>query len=175
MFKNEQFMARVWAEANKRLGSEKPDVEREIQRVETQMDRTRKTVERYFKAFETGSMKPELCNEKVAELNARLDDLQAEMEALRSRREHLDLPELDRAALAKMVYELEEVMASGTNPQKKHLLQRVVKKVLVHDRRTVEVWYGLPNAPSVRTPEYLAPATGLEPVTHRLTADCSTD
>ena len=61
------------------------------------------------------------------------------------------------AKLAKMVDEIGETMKSGTNPQKKHLLQRVVKKVLVHDRRTVEVWYGLPDSPSVRTPGYLAP------------------
>ena len=59
----------------------------------------------------------------------------------------------------------QQVMAAGTNPQKKHLLQSVVKKVLVHDRRTVEIWYGLPNSPSVCTPDNLAPRRGLEPRT----------
>ena len=48
-------------------------------------------------------------------------------------------------------------MAEGTNPQKKHLLRRLVKKVLVHDRRTVEVWYGLPNSSQVSRPGNLAP------------------
>ncbi|MFQ6047410.1 MAG: hypothetical protein ACE5PT_13815 [Gemmatimonadales bacterium] len=38
-----------------------------------------------------------------------------------------------------LVDEFEQVMAKGTNPQKKHLLHRPAKKVLVHDRRTVEV------------------------------------
>jgi len=28
----------------------------------------------------------------------------------------------------------------------RHLLHRLVKKVLIHDRRTVEVWYALQNA-----------------------------
>jgi len=56
-------------------------------------------------------------------------------------------------------------MAEGTNPQKKDLLRRLVKKVLVHDRRTVEVWYGLPNQTSVRTPGNMAPRAGLEPAT----------
>ena len=36
-------------------------------------------------------------------------------------------------------------MATGTNPQKKDLFHKLVKKVRVHDRRTIEVWYGLPN------------------------------
>ncbi|HEX2720627.1 MAG TPA: hypothetical protein VHM71_06725 [Candidatus Deferrimicrobium sp.] len=39
----------------------------------------------------------------------------------------------------------EQVIAAGTIPQKKHLLRQMVKKVLIHDRRTIEIWYGLPN------------------------------
>jgi len=34
MFRDEQFMARVWAEANQRLCAEKPSLEKEIGRVE---------------------------------------------------------------------------------------------------------------------------------------------
>ena len=53
----------------------------------------------------------------------------------------------------------EKVMAEGTNPQKKDLLRRLVKKVLIHDRRTIEIWYGLPNQSPVRTPAHAAPRT----------------
>ena len=31
MFRDEPFMARIWAEANRRLSAEKPDVEQEIE------------------------------------------------------------------------------------------------------------------------------------------------
>jgi hypothetical protein len=48
--------------------------------------------------------------------------------------------------LAALVDNFEEVLAAAPVPQKKHLLHRLVKKVLIHDRRTVEVWYALPNA-----------------------------
>ena len=48
-------------------------------------------------------------------------------------------------------------MAEGTNPQKKDLLRRLVKKVLAHDKRTIEIWYALPNQATVRTPGHLAP------------------
>jgi hypothetical protein len=41
--------------------------------------------------------------------------------------------------------------------KKKHLLRRMVKKVLNHDRRKIEVWYCLPNQASVRTADYLVP------------------
>lgn len=51
--------------------------------------------------------------------------------------------------LASLVDNFERVMAEAPNPQKKDLLRRLVKKVLVHDRRTIEVWYGLPNCRGV--------------------------
>lgn len=62
--------------------------------------------------------------------------------------------------LSGILSESEETMANGTNPQKKHLIRRVGKKVLIHDRRTIEVWYCLPYRASVRTAEYLAPRRG---------------
>jgi urate oxidase len=40
----------------------------------------------------------------------------------------------------------QEVMAEGPNPKKKHLLHRLVKKVLIHSRQTIEIWYALPNS-----------------------------
>jgi hypothetical protein len=54
----------------------------------------------------------------------------------------------------------EDMVADGANPQKKDLLRRLVKKVLVHDKRTIEIWYALPNQASVRTPGHLAPHGG---------------
>ena len=57
--------------------------------------------------------------------------------------------------------DFENVSAAGANAQKKHLLQKLVKKVLIHDKRTVEVWYGLP----VRALAHMAPRVGLEPTT----------
>lgn len=165
MFRDEQFMARVWEEANRRLGAEKPDVEKEIAKVDAQMAEAHARVDRYFHAFETGAMKPEVCGEKVKDLNSRLAELEIEKRDLESRRERLNLPALDRETLAALIDDFERVMAEGTNPQKRHLLQRLVKKVVVHDRRTVEIWYGLPSQTSVRTPGYSSPRVGLEPTT----------
>ena len=175
MFRDEGFMARIWEEANRRLSAEKPDVDKEIGKVEAQAGQTRARIDRYFEAFEAGTMKPELCNEKIQDLNARLEELEAEKRDLEGRRKALELPAIDREMLSGLVDDFEKVMAEGTNPQKKDLLRRLAKKVLVHDRRTVEVWYGLPNQPSVRTPGNMAPEAGLEPATRWLTATCSTN
>ena len=160
-------------EANRRLSAEKPDVDQELGKVETQAAQTQARIDRYFEAFEAGTLKPALCNEKVQRLTARLEELEAERQALEGRRKRLALPVIDKETLSGVVANFEDVMAAGTTPQQKHVLHHLVKKVLVHDRRTVEVWYGLPNPPSVSRPGKLAPQVGLEPTTLRLTAGCS--
>lgn len=165
MFRDESFMARIWVEANRRLSAEKPDVDKEIEKVETQTAQTQTALDRYFKAFEAGKLEAEVCNEQVRNLRARLEELDVEKRELEARRKRLELPAIDQEMLIALLANFEQVMAEGTNPQKKHLLHRLVKKVLVHDRRTVEVWYGLPNSPSVRTPGNMAPRGGLEPPT----------
>ncbi|MCL5884607.1 MAG: hypothetical protein M1377_04580 [Deltaproteobacteria bacterium] len=47
--------------------------------------------------------------------------------------------------LKSLLDNFEKVMAEGPNPKKKHLLHQLVKKVLIHSRDTIEVWYCLPN------------------------------
>lgn len=145
IFRDEDFMARVWEEANKRLGAEKPDLEKEITRVEAEAAKVRASRERYFKAFESGALKPELCNEKLQDIHDRLDQLEAERHGLEARRERLELPVIDREMLTTLVDNFDKVITTGPNAQKKDLLRRMVKKILIHDRKTVEVWYGLPN------------------------------
>jgi hypothetical protein len=80
---------------------------------------------------------------------ARLEELKGQREDLEARRERFELPAIDREMLSSLVDEFEKVMAAGTNAQRKDLLHRVVKKVLVRDRHTVEVWYALPNRAAI--------------------------
>ncbi len=103
----------------------------------------------YFAAFEAGSLEPELCNEKVRDLRARMEDLESEKQDLEARRQRLELPALDCDMLAALVDDFERVMAEGPNPK---------EKVLVHSRRTIEIWYALTNQTSVRSPTHLAPS-----------------
>ncbi|MBW2148499.1 MAG: recombinase zinc beta ribbon domain-containing protein, partial [Deltaproteobacteria bacterium] len=157
MFMDDQFMLRIWEEANKRLAAEKPDLEREIKRIETQMAKATASVNRYFEAFESGKLKPEMCNEKVSDLNARIRELDIEKKGLEARRERLELPAIDKEMLRGILADFEKVMEEGTNPQKKHLMQKLINRVVVHDRRTVEIWYWLPNSSSFGSHSYLAP------------------
>jgi predicted metal-dependent hydrolase len=118
ILRDEQFMGRLWEEANKRLGAEKPDLEKEIARVEGQMAKTKGAIDRYFDAFEAGTLKAELCNEKVRNLRTRMEELEVEKQGLEARRERLELPAIDRETLSALVDNFEQVMAEGPNPKK---------------------------------------------------------
>jgi site-specific DNA recombinase len=145
IFQDKQFMARIWKEANKRLSAEKPDIDKEIRKVEAQVLKTQTSIDRYFEAFEAGELKPALCNQKVQDLNARLEELEAEKQSLEARRVRLELPAIDKDMLKSLLENFDRVMSEGTNPQKKHFIKRLVKKIVIHDRRTIEIWYSLPN------------------------------
>ena len=149
ILRDEQLMGRICEEVNRRLKDEQPNLDKEIGNAKTQMAETEVRLARYFEAFESGAMSPDLCGQNVESLKTRLEELEAENRRLEARRKGIEVPTLGRAALPAMVDNFEEVMASGTNPQKKHLLHRMVKKVLVHDRRTIEIWYGLPGPNSI--------------------------
>ena len=153
MFRDEPFIVRVLEEANKRLVVAKPGLEKEIAWLESQMTKAQGAIDRYFEAFETGTLKAELCSEKVGDLKARVVGLEAERRDLETRRNRLELPAIDLEMLTSFVANLDQLIAAGTNPQKKHLLRLLVKKVLVHDRHTVEVWYALLHPFAGHTPE----------------------
>ena len=126
----------------------------------SQAAKAKERLARYYEAFESGRLKPETLGEKIDELNTQLRALEAEREQLAAQRERLELSALDRQSLLELLDQLDEVLASGTAQQRKHLLHRVVKEVRMHDRRTAEVWYRVPHKPSVRTLEHLAPHRG---------------
>jgi hypothetical protein len=173
ILRDEQFMARIWEEANRRLCAEKPSLDQEIAKVEAEIAKVRATIDRYFAAFEAQTMRPELCMQKVEALNAQVEALASEKRALEERREHLEIPAIDRDMLSGLLDEFERVIAEGTNPEKKDLLHRLVKKVLIHDRGTIEIWYALPNQTPVRTPAHPAGPTRLELATSGLTGQRS--
>ena len=109
-------------------------------------------VDRYFESFESGTLKAELCNEKVGDLNARLVELKTEKQDLELRRARMELPSIDQMMLTLIVDNFDQLIAAGSNQQKKHLLRQIVKKVLVHDRNMIEVWYALLPPSSAHTP-----------------------
>lgn len=86
-----------------------------------------------------------MCERSWTLPRGRLDELAGTKQALEARQQNIELPAIDKEMLAALIDNFDQVMAAGPNPHKRDLLHRLVKKVIVHDRRTAEIWYALPN------------------------------
>ncbi len=177
LLRDDEFVDRVWAETNRRLAEQRPDIEVELTAVSGEMVRVGEKIERYTEAFEAGSLAANAFGANVEALRVQLGQLEATRTDLEAQAANLRLPPLDRAHILSLLDNFEDVFASGTNPQKKHLLHQVGKEVRVHGRLSVEVTYFVPQPDPggrpVRTQPQMAPEVGLEPTTCRLTAGCS--
>jgi hypothetical protein len=93
----------------------------------------RRSVDRYFAAFETGTMKPATCQERLDNLQARLDALIAEEQALLAQDETEAPPTPELAA--EWAQTLDVALYRGTRQQRKALIRKLVKELRRHEPR----------------------------------------
>jgi len=153
LFRSEKVVERIWKAASRMLDEERPELEAEATKIDGDIATAEEQIERYYRAFEASTMNPETCGPRVAEIEAHAATLRARRAALAERTEHLAMPTLDLKEVAGLMDDFERVFESGLNPERKHLLHRLVKEVRVQDRDTAEVWYSFPRpaAPDQRT------------------------
>ena len=71
--------------------------------------------------------------------------MEEEKEKLEKEIEELGLEGIDQEGIKMFIDALDEIMENGANEQKKHLIQVLVEKVLVHDKDRYECWFRLPD------------------------------
>ncbi len=144
-FLDGDFLEKVWQAASRTLEAERPDLDAEISEVNEGRARTTATLNKYFSAFETGSLKPELCGGRIQELQDRFGQLAERRKALEARRESLRLPALDRDMLAACIEHFEGVAPEAGSEKQRHFFQLFVEKLRVFKRRGIEVCYRVPH------------------------------
>ncbi len=166
----EEAMSR-WAA---RQGKDRPKLDKELRAVEGQIRKAEAALDRYFNAFESGSMNESTCAARVkkiaadiATLNARRGELADELSEA--------APETPRAEqLSELKDELLTALDAGSHAQRKALLQTLVAEIRVKDRSwllraniSTTVRIGAPGGSRTRPPQIgsapaAAPAEALE-------------
>ncbi len=159
VFRDEALLESIWESAQEKLAANAPAIDDELKHLCQQRTKTQAALDRYYRAFESGTMTPETCNKRVEELTSQLKQMGEQHQALQEKRTTLDLPAMKMGFLQEILTNLKGVVDAVPIPQKKHLLHLLVKKVLICDRRTFEVWYRLPQFPGVRMPGNLVAPT----------------
>ena len=148
LFRTRDMVERVWAAAGRLIAAERPELEAESGKIARDLDRADEQLERYFRAFEDGSMDPKACAPRVDALRRQIDALRGRQERLTTQLEQLNLPPLDLEEVARLLQDFDRRFESDSNPERKHLLHKLVKEVRVQSKSTAEVWYAFPRPPA---------------------------
>ena len=126
-------------------------------------------MERYFNAFESGTLTGRRLAGRVEELEARLAEVRKRREEIRDELERDTVSEPSQADLHGAIGAIAEAMESGNPSQRKALLQELVSEIRVESRNAIFTTYRLPNGP-VRVISEVVGRGGLEPPTSALSA-----
>jgi site-specific DNA recombinase len=139
------------ATAQEQARQERPALDERRRSIAAEIARSEHATARYFEAFEQGRLSPERCEQRLADLTARLDDLHAQQDELAdATNDAADTPTADD--LASMARQLERVIADGEPEQTKALLRILIAELRVNGRHEIQPTY------RVLTPDRIATA-----------------
>ncbi len=129
--------------------------------VEADVSKTEEALERYFVAFEAGTMSEQACAGRVERLTAQLTDLRCDRVGLQNAIE-LDEHLPTRAEVEEILVEIREMITSGTLEDHKTLTSVLVGPTRVEGRHSIQPSFIVPTQ-KVRVLSRVVPPGGLEP------------
>ena len=164
ILEREPLVREAIAEAFAEIDAEQPQRTAELEQIDSDLRRTGESLDRYFRAFEEGTMPESACAPRIGELTERLRGLQARQEELAA-----EVPDerepLTDDDLALLQAEVREVIDGGDTPTRKALLASMVDEIRIVSRAEIYPSFSLP---AVRPPSGSVPPAGFEPATHGL-------
>jgi site-specific DNA recombinase len=158
VYQDSELIADALNQARLATEQERGETERRLEALGQERAGSQRALDRYFAAFEEGSLTPAQCKERIGALQQRLDSLAAEEISL-SRRGHDDDAGLTTAGdLAKWAQDLPGLLLAGSAQQRKALLRKLIKELRVISRDEIVPTYKIPAL--VRAPMGQVEGTG---------------
>jgi exonuclease VII small subunit len=107
------------------------------QAIAAEITRNERSTARYFDAFEEGRLSPERCEQRLADLTSRLDDLRAQQTELADN--DADTPTV--ADLTAVADQLDKVIEQGEPEQTKALLRILIAELRVNSTTDIQPTY----------------------------------
>ena len=161
------------AEAQKRAAEAQPGFKEELAGLESQIKRAEASIDRYFTAFEVGTMTEKVCAPRLAALSEKLGQLRTRRAEPSAMVEPDVAVLLSRPQLAQVRAEADRIFSEGALPQRKALLQELVAEIRVDGRDSITPVFRVPET-TVRLLDGVVGRCGLEPHTSALSARRST-
>ena len=148
------------ATAKQQAERERPTLDERRKAIATEITRTEHSTSRYFDAFEEGHLSPERCEQRLADLTTRLDDLRAQQAELADNNEDADTPTV--ADLAAVADQLDKVIEQGEPEQTKALLRILIAELRVNSKTDIQPTYRIVT-PGVCATSEKVETVGIEP------------
>jgi site-specific DNA recombinase len=140
-------------------GKDHPELEKELAAVEGQIRKAESALDRYFRAFESGSMMETTCATRVQKLAAEIAGLNARRANLADEVSEAAPEVPDEEDLVELRDELLAALDAGDHAQRKALLQTLVAEIRVKDRSWIQPVF---RVTIFRPPSGLVPPAGFE-------------
>ncbi len=149
------------ATAQQQAERERPALDERRQAIAAEITRTEHSTARYFDAFEEGRLSPERCEQRLADLTTRLDDLRAQQAELTDNsNEAAHTP--TTADLEAVAERLDKVIEQGEPEQTKALLRILIAELRVNSKISIQPTYRI-VAPGVCATSEKVETVGIEP------------
>ena len=176
VFSNTSLVAEAIAEADAAEKRGAKETDRRLAAIRQEVAAARRGLDRYFAAFEEGTLSPADCRERLAHLRARVDALEAEEASLAQEGAEGSSDPLTAAEIKGWARVLRKLLEEGSPQQRKALLRKLVKELKVTGPRRVQPTYKVPAL--VRAPGRQVELRGFEPLTSsmpwRRATNCAT-
>ena len=158
VYRNSSLIDQALADAAVEASEPAEETDRRLGSVRKELAGARRSLDRYFAAFEEGSLSPADCQERIAKLKARIDALTAEEASLTQIAADGASETPTAVDVAERAKDLCTLLRAGTAQQRKALLRLLVKELRVMSRDEILPTYKIPVL--VRAPEGQVEVTG---------------
>ena len=174
LYRDEQVIGDALTRANADAERRRPEFERRLVSITAEITRAEQALERYYEAFEQGKLTAERCEDRLARLQSRLDDLRVQEAELSLAAPHEAAQAATAAEVAEIANVLEAVASEGDPRKAKALLQLLIEELRVNSRAEILPTYRLVT-PEVCAMSEKVGRAGIEPATLGLKVPCSTN
>ena len=173
LYRDTHLIEETLANAQHEAEQRQPEIHERLAAIDAEIVRNEHALERYYEAFEQGKLSPERCEQRLARLQIRLDDLHAQHAELSIATPHGATQAPTAADLAIVADQLEQLLTTGEPQKTKALIRELVAELKVNGKTEILPSYYLNAAPVCATSEKVG-REGIEPSTLGLRVPCST-
>jgi site-specific DNA recombinase len=164
IYRDGMLIHKAIAKAEAKAQRQRPALEQRLASIGAEIGRAEQALERYYEAFEQGTLSAERCDQRLSRLQARLHELRGQQAELAASTPDEGTHAPTHAELVAIADDLDHLLAQAEPQQAKALLRQLIAELKVESRAKIQPTYRVITDTVCATSEKVG-GTGIEPVT----------